>query len=80
MIITVEISYYPLTENYSEAINSFLEKISKSNITIEVGMMSTVLIGEYKIIFELLNNSIYKLMEDYSSVFNMKISNSCPIK
>jgi len=79
MIITVEISYYPLTENYSKAVNSFLERISKSDITIDMGKMSTVLIGEYEVIFELLNNSIYKLMEDYPSVFNIKISNSCPI-
>lgn len=79
MIVTVEISYYPLTEDYSRPVNCFLEKISKSNITIEEGKMSTILIGEYKIIMELLNNSIYELMEKYPSVFNIKISNSCPI-
>jgi len=79
MIITVEISYYPLTEDYSKPVNCFLEKISKSNITVELGKMSTVLIGEYNTIMELLNNSIYALMENYPSVFNIKISNSCPI-
>jgi len=79
MIITAEISYYPLTDDYSTPVNYFLEIISKTNITVEEGKMSTILIGEYKDIMELLNKSMDELMKNHPSIFNIKISNSCPI-
>jgi len=79
MIITAEISYYPLTDDYSTPVNYFLELISRPNITIEVGKMNTILIGEYKDIMELIYSSMDELMKNYPSIFNIKISNSCPI-
>jgi len=79
MIITAEISYYPLTDNFSKPIDYFIQLISKSNITIETGKMSTVLIGEYQDIMDVLQKSMSELLNKYSSIFNIKISNSCPI-
>lgn len=79
MIITAEISYYPLTEDYSTPINSFIEMLSKTNITVEESKMSTILIGEYKDIMDLLNEAMDELMKKYASIFNIKISNSCQI-
>ena len=79
MIITAEISYYPLTDNYFKPINYFIDLISNTNITVEEGKTSTILIGDYDDIMELLKNSMSELMNKYHSVFDIKISNSCPI-
>jgi len=79
MIITLEISYYPLADNYSNIVDDFISKISNKNITIEIGKMSTIMIGEYDEIIGVLTNSMKELMIEYPSIFNLKISNSCPI-
>ena len=79
MIITVEISYYPLADNYTGIIDRFINEISVEGITVEVGKMSTVLIGKYDRIMKILTGSMKKIMEDYPSVFNLKISNACPV-
>ena len=79
MIITVEISYYPLADNYTGIIDRFINEISVEGITVEVGKMSTVLIGKYDRIMKILTGSMKKIMEDYPSVFNLKISNACTV-
>ncbi len=79
MIITAEISYYPLTENYTTPINTFISKLSQNNISFEIGVMSTIVNGEYEIVMNVLTESIKELMNLYPSVFNLKISNTCPI-
>ncbi len=80
MIITLEISYYPLADNYTGIIDRFIDEISVEEITVEVGKMSTVLIGKYDKVMEVLTRSMRDVMADYLSVFNLKISNSCPIE
>ena len=80
MIITLEISYYPLADNYTGIIDRFIDEISVEEITVEVGKMSTVLIGKYDKVMEVLTRSMRDVMADYPSVFNLKISNSCPIE
>ncbi len=81
MHITVEISYYPLTEKFDAPINKLLELLNtESNISIEIGAMSTLISGEYDIVMGLLNSSIKQLMKEYPSVFNLKIANACEIK
>lgn len=79
MIVTVEISYYPLTDDYSTPIDYFIQQISSPNIEVEIGKMSTLLIGEYHEVMGLLNNAMGELMEKYPSIFNIRISNSCPV-
>ena len=80
MIITLEISYYPLADNYTGIIDRFIDEISVEEITVEVGKMSTVLIGKYDKVMEVLTRSMRDVMADYPSVFNLKILNSCPIE
>lgn len=80
MTITVEISYYPLTKDFEDPINTFIEEISKNNISIEVGRMSTIVNGEYEKIMSVLTESMGELMKHYPSIFNLRISNSCPVK
>lgn len=81
MHISVEISYYPLTENIEEPINRLLELFkTERNITFEIGAMSTLISGEYDIVMGLLNSSMKKLMKEFPSVFNLKIANACEVK
>ena len=80
MIITIEISYYPLSGDITEPINSFVDKLKSDDIKVETGIMSSVITGEYDKVMKILNDSMKELMDKYPSVFNIKISNSCLIK
>lgn len=80
MIISVEISYYPLSEDYNKPISDFIDLISKNkDLEINIGKMSTIITGEYKLVMDILNNGMQSLMEKYPSVFTLKVSNTCPI-
>jgi len=79
MTITAEISYYPLADNYTGIIGRFIDEISVEGITVEVGTMSTLLIGRYDKIMSVLSHSMKTVMMDFPSVFTLKISNSCPV-
>lgn len=77
MIITLEISYYPLSENFNDLISLFIEKLSSELVKVEVGLMSTVVIGEYDEVMKLLTTTMKELMDQYPSVFSIKIANAC---
>ncbi|MBN2769227.1 MAG: thiamine-binding protein [Spirochaetes bacterium] len=78
MIITVEISYYPLTDNYAVPVKDFIDTLKTSEETdIVTGAMSTLITGEYDNVMELLAAKIEPMIEKYPSVFTLKISNSC---
>lgn len=79
MGITIEISYYPLTSGFSEPIDEFLELLPKTGMQIEVGTMSTLIIGEYSETMQHLVKVMGELMNKYPSVFTFKISNACTI-
>jgi uncharacterized protein YqgV (UPF0045/DUF77 family) len=78
MEITVEISFYPLSDNFNEPVREFIEAIANNKkIVVEPGTMSTLLTGQYDDIMKLLDQKLKYFMEKYSSVFTIKISNSC---
>jgi uncharacterized protein YqgV (UPF0045/DUF77 family) len=78
MEITVEISYYGLTNDYNTPVKEFLDAITgNKSVTIEPGMMSTMITGEYDLVMRLLTKTISPLMEKYPSVFVLKIANAC---
>ena len=64
MTATVEVSMYPLRENYEEYILAFLELLHKeSALEIRVNAMSTQIKGDYDLVFETLKNAtkeVYK--------------------
>ncbi len=79
MIVTVEISYYPLAENFNAPISEFIDKLNENEkIKVEFGRMSSFLTGEYQEVMKTLTQSMGTMMENKASVFNIKISNSCP--
>jgi uncharacterized protein YqgV (UPF0045/DUF77 family) len=81
MFITLEISYYPLSEEFQKPINDFITKLSiNKKIKIETGTMSTLISGNYSEVMGTLTEAMKSIMEKYPSVFNIKISNSCAVK
>lgn len=79
MKISVEISMYPLIEQYRPPINAFIERLAHhSELTIEYGRMSTYIFGEYRHIMPLLKTEIETTLEEIpESVFVIKLSGGC---
>jgi uncharacterized protein YqgV (UPF0045/DUF77 family) len=80
MNVSIEISYYPLVEDFTVPINNFVRQLTNSNIIIETGKMSTIIIGEFSEVMRLLTKAMSELMNNYPSVFNIKISNACMVQ
>lgn len=76
-MVSVEISYYPLADDFNAPINEFLKKLSNDKLIIESGKMSTIIIGEYIDVMNMLTLAMGDLMVNFPSVFNIKLSNSC---
>ena len=80
MEITVEIGYYPLMKDYEKPVERFVKKLAETgNITMECGTMSSLLTGTYEDVMDLLTRQMKPFLEDYSSVFTIKITNSCNV-
>lgn len=75
MQITVDISMYPLEENFVDPINSFLDRIKTHlDLIVEVGEMSTRVTGELDLIMQILSAELKQsFIESPNSVFVTKI-------
>lgn len=77
MKTSVEISYYPLNQEFIPPIKNFIDRINTyPNLVIRTSTMSTQIFGEYKDVMEALTNEIEKSFELPHSVFVMKIINA----
>jgi len=79
----LDISYYPLNDQFNQKIMKFLEHLTEyTSVKIETGQMSTLLLGEYQEVMQLINEQLAKSFAEENAVFNLKISNSCewPVK
>lgn len=80
MIVALEISLYPLSDDFEKPIDTFLSLIAENkNISIEAGKMSSILSGELSEIMSALSSSMEKVFQTSPAVFNLKISNCCPV-
>ena len=79
MIISVEVSLYPLQKNYRSAVKDFIERIAQNTkLNINYSAMSTTLVGEFQEIMPILNNEIFNTLTDIpESVFVIKLSGGC---
>lgn len=78
MEVTVEISFYPLKDNYLAPVEHFIQELKENRgTTVEPGTMSTLISGRYEDVMELLHHKLKLFMEKYPSVFNLKVSNAC---
>lgn len=65
MKITVEMSLYPLSENYTEHIIKFIKSMkSYDTLLIRTTAMSTYISGEYKDVMKMLNIELMKLYQN----------------
>lgn len=77
MKTSIEISYYPLSEEYVPPIHQFINRLRKySEISLETNGMSTQVFGDYDELMFILTKEIKKSMEIPSSVFILKMVNA----
>jgi uncharacterized protein YqgV (UPF0045/DUF77 family) len=74
MKIAVDISYYPLVEEFKIPIKAFIAKLeSIEDIEIEKNSMSTQIRGEHSTLMPLLTEKIIEELESYRASFVIKI-------
>lgn len=75
MTSTIELSYYPLRQDYPQAVLVFLDKLKTlSNVEIHTNGMSTILIGDYQELWNTLGSLIASELHGDASVFVMKVA------
>jgi uncharacterized protein YqgV (UPF0045/DUF77 family) len=74
---SVDISYYPLNEDYISPIREFIHRINKyDQITCRTNGMSTQVFGDYDDVMGILTTEIKKSFDLPHSVFVMKVINA----
>lgn len=69
MQISVEISMYPLRDEFLPAIGEFIEQLNKDTaVEVKTNSMSTQLFGEYDQVMQLLQAAIRASFERYNKV------------
>jgi uncharacterized protein YqgV (UPF0045/DUF77 family) len=77
MKTSVEISYYPLNEEFVPPIRGFIDRINNyKGLTAMTNGMSTQIFGEYDLLMEALSKEIKESFKYPHSVFVMKIINA----
>jgi uncharacterized protein YqgV (UPF0045/DUF77 family) len=77
MKISVDISFYPLQEEFKPQIISFIEALNTyKKLKAQTNGMSTQVFGEYKYVMNALTIEIERAFENPHSVFVMKIINA----
>ena len=77
MKTSIDISYYPLKNEFIPPILDFINRLNThENIVVQTNGMSTQLFGEYFEVMDILTKEIYKSFELPHSVFVLKIINS----
>ena len=79
MKVQAEVSLYPLRQNdLTEPIQQFVESLKNANLNVKIGSMSSVILGDSKIIFQSLQKAFEQAAQKYEVVLTVKISNACP--
>lgn len=74
MQATIEISMYPLHQEYEQRVLDFLKKINTyPNITVETNGVSTHLFGDFDDLMILLQTEIKAVFEQQMAMFVLKI-------
>lgn len=74
MQITVEVSLYPLTENYVPVIKDFIKRLQEDKeLRIITNATSTQIVGEHAHIFEVLSKETAATFSSGQSVFVIKV-------
>lgn len=74
MQATIEISMYPLSDDYIQRVLAFLEKLKQhKNIQIETNGLSTQIFGEYHALLDILKMEIFEVLSNQNAIFILKI-------
>lgn len=77
MKTSVEISYYPLHEEYVPPIREFIDRINRyDGLIVKTSGMSTQVFGEYDTLMDALTREIRHSFRHPHSVFVMKVVNA----
>jgi len=77
MNISIEVSYYPLQEQYLVPIQAFIDRLNTyDSLVIKTNGMSTQVFGEYDDVFGAISTEIKKSFEVPHSVFVLKVINA----
>lgn len=77
MKISVDISYYPLTEEFKAPIKQFIAKLnSYTEIIVKSNGMSTQVFGDYADVMRIITKEIEQAMELPHSIFILKMANA----
>jgi len=75
MQVTVEVSLYPLTENFEQVVIDYIQEIKKTaEIKVEVNGLSTQIFGEYDLVMKTLAKVNKKTFEENKCVVQMKMA------
>jgi uncharacterized protein YqgV (UPF0045/DUF77 family) len=74
MEATIEISFYPLQDNYKEQVKDFIRKIRRhKNLLIESNGMSTQIFGQYDDLMNALTVDIREALKNEQAMVILKI-------
>ena len=77
MIASIDISMYPLSDQYKQKIISFIQRVKQNkNICVETNGLSTQLFGEYELLMEVLKKEMQHDFEAEKTMFVLKIAGS----
>ena len=77
MKISVEISYYPLNEQYKSPIKRFIATLNENkNLSVKTNTMATQVFGEFDQVMQTIQNCMKQAFELPHSVFVMKFINA----
>ena len=77
MKTSVEISYYPLRENYLKPIGDFIDRLNTyKELIVKTNGMSTQVFGDYDAVMKAITREIKASIELPHSVFVMKVINA----
>lgn len=74
MRLEIEISMYPLTEDYIPEIKAFIERLKgQEGLTVNTSDMSTRVGGESKLLWDTLRVAMEGVLEERRSAFMIKV-------
>ncbi len=74
MIATIEISLYPLNDDYINNVLEFIEALHQhEGLNIETNGMSTQIFGEYHTVMRVLQSEMFETLQKYNAIFVLKI-------
>lgn len=69
MMLSVEISMYPLQDEYKPKIKAFLDELNQADqVEIRTSNMSTRVFGEYDVVTQLLNTAMRNSMQQFGKI------------